>query len=213
MGCLMASMKETITAVAVDLFQSKGYFATSISEIAGQCGIQKASIYYHYPSKENILFHIHQTTLADLTAYLHDNLAGLVDIEARMGAAVRSHVRFHLHRQKETFIANSELRGLTPEHYQEIVRMRDAYEQIFQQIIREGCEIGVFAADDVKILSYAILTLCNAGAIWFNPQGRMPVDAIAEIYEQFVLRGLKTGGLAVAAEADAIYPSAADSQP
>jgi AcrR family transcriptional regulator len=201
-------MKETITAVAVDLFQRKGYFATSISEIAAQCGIQKASIYYHYPSKENILFHIQQTTMEELTAYLYDNLDGLTDIEARMGAAVRSHVRFHLNRQKETFIANSELRGLTPEHYQEIVRMRDAYEQIFQQIIREGHEGGVFAADDVKILSYAILTLCNAGAIWFNPQGRRPVDAIAAIYEKFVLRGLKAGDLTVAAEADGNYSTA-----
>jgi AcrR family transcriptional regulator len=193
-------MKETITAVAVDLFHRKGYFATSISEIAGQCGIQKASIYYHYPSKENILFHIQQVTLNELTAYLRDNLAGLTDIEERMGAAVRNHVRFHLHRQKETFIANSELRGLTPEHYREIVRQRDEYEQIFQQIIHAGCAEGVFVTADVKILSYAILTLCNAGAIWFKPRGRMPVDAIADIYEQFVLRGLRAGDLVAAAE-------------
>ena len=54
----MPSMKEKITRVAIELFHQKGYFATSVSEIAGQCGIQKASIYYHYPSKENILFHI-----------------------------------------------------------------------------------------------------------------------------------------------------------
>ena len=195
----MPSMTETITAVAIDLFQRKGYFATSISEIASQCGIQKASIYYHYPSKENILFHIQEVTMADLTAYLRENLAGLTAIEERMGAAVRSHVRFHLNRQKETFIANSELRGLTPEHYQEIVRQRDEYEQIFQHIIREGCEEGVFAAADVKILSYAILTLCNAGAIWFKPRGRMSVDAIAGIYERFVLRGLRAGELATVA--------------
>ena len=194
-------MKETITAVAIDLFHRKGYFATSISEIAGQCGIQKASIYYHYPSKENILFHIQQVTMEELTASLHDNLAGHADIEDQMGAAVRSHVRFHLNRQKETFIANSELRGLTPEHYREIVNRRDAYEQVFQQIIREGIEVGVFTAADVKVLSYAILTLCNAGAIWFNPRGRMSVDAIAEIYENFVLRGLRVGHLAAAAVA------------
>jgi AcrR family transcriptional regulator len=186
-------MKDTITGVAVDLFHQKGYFATSVSEIAGQCGIQKASIYHHYPSKENILFQIHKVTLEDLTGYLRGNLDGLADVEARMRAAVRSHVRFHLERQKETFIANSELRGLTREHYRDIVQKRDEYEQIFQQIIREGCDAGVFADVDVKILSYAILTLCNAGAIWFKPRGRMSVEAIAAIYETFVLSGLKRG--------------------
>ena len=189
----MASMKDTIKTVAVDLFFKKGYFATSISDIAKGCGIQKASIYYHYASKENILHYIQTITLAELTAYLRRNLDGLQDIEDRMRAAVRSHVRFHLNRQKETFIANSELRGLTSDHYGEIVRMRDEYEQIFQQIIRAGCDAGVFVPVDVKVLSYAILTLCNAGAIWFRPEGRMPVDAIADIYEAFVLRGLKSG--------------------
>ena len=192
----MPSMKDTITGVAVDLFHRKGYFATSISEIAAQCGIQKASIYYHYPSKENILFHIQQVTMDDLTADLHGHLEGQTDVEGRMRVAVRSHVRFHLNRQKETFIANTELRGLTPEHYREIVDKRDTYEQIFQEILQDGCEAGVFATADVRILSYAILTLCNAGAIWFNPQGRMTVDAIADIYEKFVLRGIKAGQLA-----------------
>jgi len=191
----MPHMKDTITDAAVDLFYQKGYFATSVSEIARQCGIQKASIYYHYPSKEAILFQIHKATMDELTAYLRGNLDGLTDVEARMRAAVRSHVRFHLHRQKETFIANSELRGLTLEHYGEIVGRRDTYEQIFQDIIRKGCESDVFAPVDVKILSYAILTLCNAGAIWFKPEGRMPVDAIADIYEAFVLQGLQSGRL------------------
>jgi AcrR family transcriptional regulator len=190
----MVSMKATIIAVAVDLFYRKGYFATSISEIARGCGIQKASIYYHYPSKENILYHIHQTTLDDLTAHLRRKLAGLGDVENQMRAAVRSHVRFHLMRQKETFIANSELRGLTPEHYEAVVAKRDTYEGTIQQIIHHGCEQGVFASQDVKILSYAMLTLCNSGAAWFKPGGRLSVDAIARIYEQFVIQGLKAGG-------------------
>ncbi|MGD8250926.1 MAG: TetR/AcrR family transcriptional regulator [Desulfobacterales bacterium] len=191
----MTTMKETITAVAIDRFFRKGYFATSISEIARECGIQKASIYYHYPSKEHILYRIHRTTLDDLTAYLKANLDGVESVEGRMRSAVRSHVRFHLNRQKETFIANSELRGLTPDHFRDIVAKRDGYERMIQAIIQAGCDEGCFNGEDVKILSYAILTLCNAGAIWFRPSGRMSVDAIADIYEAFVLGGLTQGDL------------------
>ena len=50
-------------------------------------------------------------------------------------------------------------------------------------------------AEDVKILSYAILTLCTAGAFWFNAEGRLTIDEIARIYEDFVLNGLKAGRL------------------
>jgi len=184
-------MKDTIKSIAIELFFKKGYFATSISDIAKGSGIQKASIYYHYRSKEDLLFSILKTTMDDLTRYLKNNLAGLYDIESKIRAAVHGHVRFHLERQKENFIANSELRGLTPEHYRAIVEKRDEYERIFQDLIRQGREERIFTNVDVKILSYAILTLCTAGASWFNPGGRLTVDEIADIYENFILSGLK----------------------
>jgi len=186
-----APMKDTIRQVAIDLFYRKGYFAASISEIAEGSGIRKASLYHHYPSKEALLFAILKGTMEDLMTSLTACLEGLDDIETRMRAAVRSHVQFHLHRQKENFIANSELRGLTSIHYQDIVRCRDAYEQVFQGIIGEGQRQGVFAAGDDKILSYAILTLCTAGASWFKPDGRLTVEEIAVIYENFIISGLK----------------------
>ncbi|MDL2269840.1 TetR/AcrR family transcriptional regulator [Desulfosarcina sp. OttesenSCG-928-G17] len=189
----MTDMKTTIKSVSIDLFFRKGYFATSISEIAAGCGIQKASIYYHYPSKEDLLFHIMNATMTDLTDSLRRCLSGETDIEQRMRTAVREHVRFHLDRQKENFIANSELRGLTPEHYQVIVEKRDEYEEIFQDIIRRGTQAGVFADGDAKILSYAILTLCTAGASWYKPAGRLSVKEISDIYEQFIIAGLKKG--------------------
>jgi AcrR family transcriptional regulator len=189
----MTDMKAKIKSVCIDLFFRKGYFATSISDIAKGSGIQKASIYYHYASKEELLFHILKSTMDDLTTYLEGCLEKTVGLENQVRAAVRGHVRFHLERQKENFIANSELRGLTADHYQAIVTLRDEYESIFQDLIRQGAEGGVFADGDVKILSYAILTLCTAGASWYKPGGRLTVDEIADIYENFIISGLKKG--------------------
>jgi AcrR family transcriptional regulator len=191
----MAAMKDTIVAVATDLFFKKGYFATSISEIARGCGIQKASIYYHFPCKEDMLLAIMEATMQDLTAGLEEELAAAGDIEGKMRAAVRNHIRFHLDRQKETFIASCELRGLSADNFERVVARRDAYESTFQGLICTGIREGVFARNDVKVLSYAILTLCTAGATWYRPGGRLAVDEIAAIYETFVINGLKHGGL------------------
>lgn len=189
----MAHMKETIKSVAIDLFFKQGYFATSISDIARRCGIQKASIYHHFPAKEDILFGIMQATMTDLMAELNKNLSTEEEVECRMRAAVRSHVAFHLSRQKETFIASSELRGLSKVHFSEIVAFRDEYELAFQRLIQAGIDQGLFAPNDVKILSYAILTLCTAGATWYKPDGRLSVAQIVAIYENFILNGLKKG--------------------
>jgi AcrR family transcriptional regulator len=189
----MTQMKETIKSAAIDLFFQKGYFATSISDIAKRCGIQKASLYYHFAGKEALLYNIMERTMIDLLESLQASLSACGTPEERMRAAVRSHVTFHLNRQKETFIASSELRGLSADHFDTIVARRDAYESIVQDLIRTGMEKGLFASADVKILSYAILTLCTAGATWFRPEGRLCVEAISEIYENFVLNGLRHG--------------------
>ncbi|MFW6147120.1 MAG: TetR/AcrR family transcriptional regulator [Thermodesulfobacteriota bacterium] len=184
-------MKKIIKDVAINLFYKKGYFATSISDIARATGIQKSSLYYHYSNKEDILFDILKTTMVDLDGNLEHQLANFTGAESRMRAALESHILFHIDRQKEVIIADSELRGLTVDNYKMIIRMRDQYEQKFQDLIQRGIDDGTFVPSDVKILSYAMLTMCTGVCIWFNPANRLPKEAVARIYVDFILKALK----------------------
>jgi len=45
----------TIRTVALGLFSTRGYEQTSLREIAERVGLTKASLYYHYPSKQALL--------------------------------------------------------------------------------------------------------------------------------------------------------------
>lgn len=47
--------RERILQVALDLFGRQGYSGTSIRDIANRMGMTKAAVYYHFPSKENLL--------------------------------------------------------------------------------------------------------------------------------------------------------------
>ena len=51
--------RERILDVALDLFVEKGYDKTSLREIAEVMGFTKAALYYHFASKEDILFALH----------------------------------------------------------------------------------------------------------------------------------------------------------
>lgn len=50
--------RSTIRGVAVELFARLGYEKTSLREIADRVGMTKASLYYHYPSKQALLLAI-----------------------------------------------------------------------------------------------------------------------------------------------------------
>ena len=48
--------REKILQVASKLIVRQGYTATSISQIAAETGIGKATVYHHFPDKEAIVY-------------------------------------------------------------------------------------------------------------------------------------------------------------
>lgn len=49
-----SSVRETIITTASRLFLSQGYNQTGINQIIEEAGVAKASLYYHFPSKEDL---------------------------------------------------------------------------------------------------------------------------------------------------------------
>ena len=183
-------MKENIKKAAIKLFYKKGYFATSMSTIAKATGIRKSSIYHHYSTKEEILLDIFRTTMNDLQDALRTRLDAAAGARERMQAAIYCHIIFHIERQKEAIIADSELRGLTARNYKEIIQMRDDYEKKIQHVLEEGVAEGVFVDLDIKVISYAILSMCTTVCTWFKKSGRLSKEDVADIYSVFILKGL-----------------------
>ena len=54
------STRERILDAALDLFIDKGYDKASLRELAEVMGFTKAALYYHFPSKADILVALHQ---------------------------------------------------------------------------------------------------------------------------------------------------------
>ncbi len=182
--------KGEIKKEAITLFYKKGYYATSMSDIARSAGVRKSSIYHHYANKEDILIDIYKTTMEELLTRLDECLEKAVGIENRIRAAICCHILFHIRLQKEAIIADSELRGLTSNNYKSIIQMRDDYEARFQSVIQEGIDEKVFAQTDLKVISYAIIAMCTSVCTWFKRSGRLTKEQIAELYAAFIMKGL-----------------------
>jgi AcrR family transcriptional regulator len=60
--------RSRIRSAAIELFTEQGYDKTSLREIADRVGITKASLYYHYPSKQSLLLAIVEPFIEDWTA-------------------------------------------------------------------------------------------------------------------------------------------------
>jgi AcrR family transcriptional regulator len=58
--------REQIRNVALEMFAERGYAGTSLREIAERLGVTKAAVYYHFPTKEDILASLLQDYLVQL---------------------------------------------------------------------------------------------------------------------------------------------------
>src|SRR6202140_1996300 len=184
------SVRERILAAAVQLFAQYGYHAATMRDIARISGIQAASIYYHYASKQALLVEIMDTHMRNLNANLQRIAREPTSIEQRVHEAIANHIRLHTTYKAEFFIIDTEIRALEDEQRGAILALRDQYEILLQGLLREGMEQGIFRQVDIKIASYALIAMCTEVATWFRPDGRLSVQQVIDIYSQMITEGL-----------------------
>ncbi|HWP85503.1 MAG TPA: TetR/AcrR family transcriptional regulator [Terriglobia bacterium] len=185
---------EQIRSVGCQLLYQHGYAGMTMRQIAAHLQIKAASLYHHYPSKQDILFDIMYTTAMELTQGLLRIEASVQGAPAQLDAAIRWHVLFHTRRQLEAFVSHSELRSLSPENLRSILNVRRGYDAIFMELLNRCQREGIIPRRDTSLTRNFILTMCTATAGWFNPQGKLTAAEVADRAADFVWQGLLSAG-------------------
>jgi AcrR family transcriptional regulator len=182
--------REAIHAAAIELFARLGYHATSMRAIAAAAEVQPAAIYHWYPSKEAILVRLQDDFMELLTEKVVAAMEARPSPALKLAAAVREHVVFHGLHRPEAFVTDSEIRALTEGPRRALIAQRDAYQATFVELIRDGIRDGSLRASDARVAAYAILLQCTGVALWFDPEGPLPLDEVAELHVELVLGSL-----------------------
>lgn len=186
-------VRADIVAAATMVFSARGYHAASMTEIADEVGIRKPSLYHHVRKKEDLLFAIHEQLIDELTAETNRAIAEFDDPSEQLVASLRVALRF-VSRHKDAVTVflqeNRVVRG-PGERWRELVAKRDAYEHVVQDIIRVGVASGNFIDVPPAIASKAILAMANWGYTWFDPDGPLSADDVADIFGRIALQGIE----------------------
>ena len=182
--------KKIILAEAARLFRTKSYAAATLRELAKQSGIKGGSIYYHFSSKQEILYNVMDYTLTELTFRLREVEKNEMDVVKKLQKAIETHIVYHISNLNMTYVTDSEIRSLTNENYKDIIKKRKRYENLFIKILDEGIKTGQFDIKDSKRTTYAILQMCTGVSYWYKEGGPLRVEDVVEIYSKFAYGGL-----------------------
>ncbi len=183
--------RRTILRVARRLFSQRGYYGTSIRDIAAAIRLQGGSLYAHIASKEELLWEIVEEAARAFLSGLEPIVRSEHPPLEKLRLAVAAHLRVVAERQDAAVVFNHEWRALGPKRRNEVVARRDAYEALFRRILEEGIAAGVFREDlDVPLITRFILTALNGVAVWYRPKGPLSPEQIAEAFTDWVVRGI-----------------------
>ncbi len=144
-----------IRDAAVELFGSKGFEQTSLREVADAVGITKASLYYHYPSKLDLLLAIIDPVVENIRAVIAD-IDGLAhdaeNVRRVLGDYLRGMVR---HRDAGTMCVR------------DAVAVYNALSERYPDVLESGKVLtdwlaGPDATDEARVRAAAAISVLSA---------------------------------------------------
>lgn len=179
-----------IIQAAAQIFRRKGYHAASMQDIADAVGLQKASLYHHFTSKQDILLEILDQALDLLIHDMQAIVESDASPESKLRQAMACYIDRVTHQADLAAVLQLEHRSLEPRKRARHIARRDRYDALWRTLIRQGIEAGVFRRLDETIVTFALLGIQNWMITWYRPDGRLKPEEIASLFADLMLNGL-----------------------
>jgi AcrR family transcriptional regulator len=164
----LGETRRRILVAGLELFAARGYHATSIRDIAAGAGLQSASLYTHFASKEAILAdlmtlaqNVHHRAL--MTALLN---AGSDPVD-QLRQLITAHVAAHCRWPKLAAVSTRELANLSEQAAAAPLALRQSSAALLVEIIERGLAQGAFHIEHVDITLSAISSMGIAVINWY----------------------------------------------
>ena len=190
MSIAISNTKEQIVASSQNMFRERGYTATSMRDIAKEVGVEPASIYSHFKSKDEILKHICFKIADEFFEMQEAILNSMSNPVEKLKALVAEHIKVIMRNLDAATVFFIEWSFLHEKDLKEFIKMRERYEQGFRDVINEGVTSGDFRMTDVNFTVRLLFSVMNGVHEWYKTSGKVTPDEAAEKMSEFILNGL-----------------------
>jgi AcrR family transcriptional regulator len=185
---------ESLLAVAVTVFNERGYDGTSMEDLSRRLGISKSSIYYHVSSKEELLSLALDRALDGLFAVADEVRASDAPAIDRLERLVRASVGVLADRLPYVTLL-LRARGNTGTERGALARRRE-FDQIVADLVKEAERDGDIRPDVEPAMTARLLFgMINSLVEWYRPDRLDAAAGSAELAD--AVRAIAFDGLLV----------------
>ncbi|HLI88808.1 MAG TPA: TetR/AcrR family transcriptional regulator [Ktedonobacteraceae bacterium] len=181
--------KTEILTIAGELFSERGYHGTSMRELGRALDMKSASLYSHVKSKEELLWEIINHTA---NRFLEHARSVPVDIspEQQIASLSRGHLELIAQNLHYATVFFHEWKYLEAPLHDRIKAQSEEYEAFFYRAIEQGVQQGAFHITDIHLAVRFVLSSLNWTYQWFEPEGDLSLERLAEHYIALILNAL-----------------------
>jgi DNA-binding GntR family transcriptional regulator/AcrR family transcriptional regulator len=175
---------------AAELFSRQGYSSTTTRSISTFLGMEKATLYYHVESKEDLLYLICKSSFEMLHRDVEKALEGIACPLEQLAVLIQAQCISLLRDQTQHATALAEARALSPERLAEIVSMRKGYQNRVRRLIEAGQKAGTVRRDiEPRYLASMLQGLLERTVLWYRKSGAIRPDELAGYFAGTFLFG------------------------
>jgi AcrR family transcriptional regulator len=188
------SRRDDLLAISARLFAEHGYDRTTMREIAAEAGIQAASLYHHFATKDEILHAVIRDFLLGLPAAYRDIIAENPGPDRVIRVFVAFALRIALENSTLLSIVIRERKALLGrEGFGYVETALREVRAIWLDVFQAGVAEGVFRADlNPHVVIRMMMDLVGSAAEWYRPDsGRYGFDDVIRTELGFIFGGIE----------------------
>ncbi|MDM0003674.1 TetR/AcrR family transcriptional regulator [Variovorax sp. J22G73] len=181
--------RQAVLQTAAQLFNERGFHATSLDDIAERLNVSKPTLYYYVENKDQILLECVKTAL-DL---MH---AGIAEVRANGGSAIdqlEASMRIYAGVVTQDFgrcVIRIGEDPLPKPLKAELLRLKAGIDAQFRQLVEAGIAEGSLAPCDPKMAAFMLAGALSWIGRWYRPGGSLTPTQIADQGIDLLLGGL-----------------------
>ena len=182
--------REDILDAAAQVFRQKGYRGASMADIASLVNLQKASLYHHVSSKQEILLALLDRALEMLTIRIAPIANRSIPADEKLRLMIRIYLKSLAENSDLFSVLLFEHRSLDRKSHARHVPNRDQFESLWQGVFIEGVHSKLFVCQDYRLAVRGLMGTLNWTLTWYRPDGELSIEKIADQYANMLFHGL-----------------------
>lgn len=182
--------RDDILDAAAQVFRKKGFHGASMSDIAEAVNLQKASLYHHVSSKQEILLALLDRALGMLTEHISAVANQPLPADRKLKQMIRAYLQSLAEYSDLSTVLLFEHRSLDKKSHARHIPYRDKFEGLWRDVINEGVRAKVFDCPNPDLTVRALMGVMNWTLTWYRPGGPMSMEEIADQYADLFFNGL-----------------------